>query len=241
MSRAKRTVMVTGASSGIGEQVVKRLLAEGNNVIGIARNFNKTSLAAHDQYQTISLDFSDLQKLEQSLKAMVKRHDEVTDVVCSAGQGRFGSLEEFSYEQIRELLHINFVSQAYVVRAFMPLLKRRGSGNIIFIGSEAALSGGRKGAIYCASKFALRGFAQSLREECAATGVRVGLVNPGMVSTPFFGELDFTHGEQPDNYIEPEDVADAIVWMLNSRQHMVVDELNLSPLKKVIVKKAKDT
>jgi NADP-dependent 3-hydroxy acid dehydrogenase YdfG len=83
----------------------------------------------------------------------------------------------------------------------------------------------------------MRGFAQALREECGGSGIRVGIVNPGMVKTPFFDDLDFAPGDREDNYVEPADVASGIVWMLNSRPGTVIDEINLSPLKKVIVKK----
>ncbi|MCZ6795808.1 MAG: SDR family NAD(P)-dependent oxidoreductase, partial [Planctomycetota bacterium] len=95
-------------------------------------------------------------------------------------------------------------------------------------------AGKRQGAVYCASKFALRGFAQALREECAASGVRVTIVNPGMVRTGFFDDLDFAPGEEPANYVLPEDVAEVVAAVLSMRRETVVDEINLSPLKKVV-------
>ena len=68
----------------------------------------------------------------------------------------------------------------------MRVMKKIGKGDVIFIGSEAALNGSRKGTIYCASKFALRGFAQALRDECSKSSIRVTIINPGMVKTGFF-------------------------------------------------------
>ena len=102
------------------------------------------------------------------------------------------------------------------------------------MGSEAALRGTRRGSVYCASKFALRGFAQALREECAASGIRVTTINPGMVLTPFFDDLDFGPGQEPANYVLPEDVADLVITILSTRSGTVFDEVNLSPLKRVI-------
>jgi len=116
----------------------------------------------------------------------------------------------------------------------LPRLKKKGFGDIVFIGSEAALQGSKNGAIYCASKFALRGFAQSLRAECAKGGVRISTINPGMVQTSFFESLDFQPGEEPANYIEPSDVSDVVKLILTARPGTVFDEINLSPLKKVI-------
>lgn len=231
-----RTVLVTGASSGIGEATVQQLLKNQFDVVGLARDFSDTVVES-DRFEKVEMDFSDIDKLPDLLKALSYRYSNISDLVCCAGQGRFGSLEEFSYNQIKSLMDINFLSQAFTVRAFLPQIKRLGGGNVVFMGSEAALSGGRRGAIYSASKFALRGFAQSLREECAQNSVRIGILNPGMVRTGFFDELDFSHGENTENYIEAQDVAEVIVWMLSSRPETVIDEVNLSPLKKVISKK----
>ena len=112
-------------------------------------------------------------------------------------------------------------------------MKRARHGHLIFTGSEAALTGTQKGSLYCAAKFALRGFAQALRAETARSGLRVTLINPGMVQSPFFDELDFQPGDDADNYILPEDVAEVITQALMARDGTVIDEINLSPQKKV--------
>jgi NADP-dependent 3-hydroxy acid dehydrogenase YdfG len=88
--------------------------------------------------------------------------------------------------------------------------------------------------VYCASKFALRGFAQALRDECANSGLRVSIVNPGMVQTAFFDELSFAPGTEGHQTLFPDDVADAVMSILNSRQGAVIDEINLSPAVKTI-------
>ena len=113
-------------------------------------------------------------------------------------------------------------------------MKKRAAGDIVFMGSESARSGGKRGAVYSAAKFGLRGLAQSLRQECAASGIRVSIINPGMVKTAFFDELDFQHGDEVDNYILPEDVASAVLTIIEARAGTVFDEINLSPQKKVI-------
>ena len=143
-------------------------------------------------------------------------------------------LEQFSYEQIRALIDLNFTSHVFVARAFLPVLKKVGRGHLVFMGSEAALAGTAQGSLYCAAKFALRGLTQALRAECARAGIRVTLVNPGMVQSPFFDALDFRPGPAPDNYILPEDVAEVVVQALTVRNGTVLDEINLSPQKKVI-------
>jgi len=105
---------------------------------------------------------------------------------------------------------------------------------LIFIGSEAALTGSRKGSIYCASKFALRGFSQALRDECAKSSVRVSLINPGMVKTDFFQDLNFEPGEHHSNYLTATDVAETVIYIINARSGIIIDEINLNPANKVI-------
>ena len=226
-------VLVTGASSGIGRAVCERLLADGHSAIGIGRDFGKfpgddRRFAAHE------IDLADLDKLPAHLQNLVATYPALDALVLNAGVGRFGSLEQFSYDQIRVLIDLNLTSHVFVARAFLPSLKKAGRGHLVFMGSEAALTGTAQGSLYCAAKFALRGLAQALRAECARAGVRVTLVNPGMVQSPFFDELDFRPGPAPDNYILPEDVAAVIVQALAARDGTVLDEINLSPQKKVI-------
>lgn len=228
-----RTVLVTGASSGIGFAVSDRLLAENHNVIGISRNIDESTFQ-NIRFKGFPIDLSDLDALPDQLSTLFERFPKIDSAVFCSGRGQFGSLEEFSFEQIRTLMDLNFTSQAFIARSLIPRFKRNKSGDMIFIGSEAALSGTRKGTIYCAGKFALRGFTQALRDESSKSGIRITLINPGMVKTAFFDDLDFNHGESPRNAIEPGDIAELIGTILNLRKETVIDEINLSPLNKVI-------
>lgn len=234
----KADVIVTGSSSGIGRAIALHLLENGYRVIGIARNRQGTPIV-HDSFEDLSIDLEDVEALPDRLGDLANNYSNVQGIVFCAGRGQFGSLEEFSYSQIRSLMDLNFVSQAYLAKAYLPLFKKRGNGDLIFIGSESALKGSRKGAVYCASKFAIRGMAQALRDECSKSNVRVTLVNPGMVNSAFFDELDFEPGNDPENFLVPEDIAHAVDYILNTRSVLSVDEINLSPLKNVVQHKKK--
>ena len=229
----ENTIVVTGASSGIGRATASLLLTHGYRVIGIARDFSKCDFDSTG-ITTIELDLSRLDELPSHLDELIRNHPSITGLVCCAGAGRFGSLEEFSFAQIRELIDLNLTSQVYAIRALLPAMKRRQTGNIILMGSEAALAGGKRGAVYSASKFGLRGLAQSLRQECASSGIRVSIINPGMVKTGFFDKLDFRPGDADDNYILPGDVAAVVLEVIETRSGTVIDEINMSPGKKVI-------
>ena len=233
MHSIKRTILVTGSSSGIGLAVAGQLLEQGHTVLGVARRATHV-LSQYPLFVPINLDLSQLDGLPQKAKAIQQSHPAIDAVIFCAGMGQFGSIEEFSYEQIDALITLNFTSQVYLTKALLPDLKRKNHSDLIYIGSEAALKGSRKGAMYCASKFALRGFTQALREDCSKSNVRVSLINPGMVKTPFFDELSFEPGDHASNSINPEDVAEAVVYVLTSPTNLVIDEINLSPLNKVV-------
>jgi NADP-dependent 3-hydroxy acid dehydrogenase YdfG len=233
VSQTARTIIVTGASRGIGRAVAEKLLQEGCHVIGIGRNFDASDKELQG-FTPVPLDLARIAELPAQLKELRLQHPEIDGLVCNAGYGRFGSLEEFSVAQIQELVDTNLTSQILIAREFLPLFKTRGWGDLVFMGSEAALKGGGRGAVYSATKFALRGLTQSLREECAGTGVRVGIINPGMVRTGFFDELDFRPGDTYDSHLQPGDIADAVWLMLSARPGATIDEINLSPHKRTI-------
>jgi len=227
-----KTAIVTGASKGIGLAISKKLLEKGWQVIGIAREFTESLSSSFIPYP---IDLTKIRDLPAAFKKLLEQYPEVDALICNAGRGIFGSLEQLSFEDISSAVSLNFLSHTYLVKTFLPSLKKKNRGHVVFIGSEAALQGKKEGSIYCATKFALRGFSQSLREECATSNIRVSLINPGMVQTNFFDALYFTPGTDPLEHIFPEDVAEATIFLLDLREGTVVDELNLSPQKKKII------
>ena len=228
-----RHVLVTGSSSGIGRAITEHLLKSGATVIGIARNHKKFQPNS-DNYKTFDVDVSDLKSLPSRLKEILAEFPKLDGLVSNAGYGQFGGLENNSADQIYSYICTNLTSHLVITRMVLPLFKAQKRGDIVYIGSEAALDGGKKGSLYCAAKFGLRGFSQSLREECATANVRVSIINPGMVRTQFFENLDFRPGDEPVNAIEPDDVALAAISVFSARQGTVIDEINLTPLKKAI-------
>jgi 3-hydroxy acid dehydrogenase / malonic semialdehyde reductase len=227
-----RTYIVTGSSRGIGKALCHHLLAQEARVVGIARQASSWQKAG---YVPFDLDLADLKKADILLRNLAHKEKKIDGVISNAGSGRFGGLESFSLAQIRSAIDLNLTSHLLVAHSFVPHLKRQGCGDVVFIGSEAALQGRRQGVVYCAAKFGLRGAAQALREECSRQGVRVSIIHPGMVRSSFFDDLHFSPGDKRDEAIEVNDVVDAIMSVLNARPGTVIDEISLSPQKKVIV------
>lgn len=231
-----KNFLVTGASSGIGGAVSKNLLDSGAKVYGISRRQPAWDHeeSYRENFHWISCDLADFNKLETTIKTILDKCSTLNGAIICHGFGDFGSLEEFSISRINALVDTNLTSTMFISRLVLPGMKKNKSGDLLLIGSEAGLKAGKKGAIYCATKFGLRGFVQALRAECAPSGVRIAIVNPGMVASSFFDKLDFTPGETPDNFLEPEDVAIAVKSVLDMPRGSVIDEINLSPQKTVI-------
>jgi len=242
----KRNILVAGASRGIGAAVCRKLDDDDHHVVGISRFEtkatgipNKPSTSQDplpSAVQTYNVDLSDLGNAEKAVRKIIDKHP-IDGLICNAGVGRFGSLEEFSTLQIQQLLNTNLLSHIMLCRWLLPSLKKASRSDIVFIGSEAALQGGRFGAVYSASKAGLRGFAQALRYECAKANCHIGIINPGMTRTGFFDELSFEPGPDPNHAIDELSVADAVMTLLSAADNSVIDEINLSPLQKVVSKK----
>jgi short-subunit dehydrogenase len=231
--RPRRKVLISGATHGIGQAISRHLLERGDQVVGIGRDFNAWPEQS-DHLHEVTFDLSNLDRLPDTLKEIIDAHPDLDGLVLNAGYGHFGSLEQFSYQQIRQMIDVNLTQHIFLARAMVPQLKKLGRGDIVIIGSESALSGGKRGSLYSACKFALRGFAQSLRAECSSSGARVCLINPGMVASDFFEQLDFRPGDAPENHLRVEDIAEVVHWVLSAHPGTVFDEINLNPLKKVI-------
>lgn len=229
---SQNVALVTGASSGIGLEVCRRLRSLGYRIIGIARHFDAESKRICDH--AIEQDLSDIEQLPEFFASLAKQYPSTSLLVANAGRGLFGSVEELSARDIADLVNLNLTSQILLARAFVPLFKSNRRGDLIFLGSEATHQAGRKGTAYCASKFGLRGFAQALRQEVANRGIRVCLINPGLVDTPFYDLLNFRPGQQEGQFLTAEDVADTVEWVLKSSSGMVLDEINLTARNHVI-------
>lgn len=228
-----RKVLVTGSSDGIGRSITLSLLKSGAKVIGLARDHSKFNPETKN-YIKYKTDFSNEEILLNTITKIIKDHKDLDCLVSNAGFGKFGSLETFSTKEINDFIFTNLTSHMILTNKILPHLKKIRKGNIIFIGSESALKGGKNGSLYSAAKFGLRGFSQSIREESCSKNIHVSLINPGMVRTSFFNNLDFMPGEDKSNAIEPDDIGKIIIDILSTRNGSVIEEINLSPLKKVI-------
>ena len=227
-----KIALITGASSGIGMAIAETLLKHQCRVIGLARDFQKCRIN-HPLFEAHSQDLTDLKQTSSLLKKLLKSH-QPDFFIHSAGSGQFGSIEQFSVKQIESYIQSNVSSALVLSRHVVPVMRHKKAGRIIFIGSESSIRAGKKGALYSSVKFALRGLAFALREDCSKDAISVSLINPGMVRTPFFDELNFKPAGGSSNAIQAEDIAHTVLHILQSNPDIVFDEINLSPRNKSI-------
>ena len=228
-----KCILVTGSSSGIGYEITSKLLDLGAKVIGIARNHDKSNLE-NKNYTTYNCDVSVHEKLEILMKQILKNHPQINCLISNAGYGNFGPLENFSTLQINNFLSTNLTSHLIITKLLLPHFKRNKMGDIIFIGSESGLLGAKNGSLYCTAKFGLRGFTESLSKDVSKKNIRVSMINPGMVRTDFFENLNFEPGNNEENAISIKDISSTVAYILALSRNTVVDEINLSPSKKSV-------
>ena len=225
----KQKILLTGVSSGIGRAIAASILEKPENtLLGLARRA-KDVFSQFPNYHAIKADFSKPAELESLFKNMSMDHPDINILILSAGVGKFGELEQLSLKDFQNLLNVNFLSQAMLIKYFIKTIKKN-QGKIIVVGSESALAGAKKGSAYCASKFAMRGFIQCVRQETRQSGVSVSLVNPGLVNTEFFDSLQFAPHSDPGSSLHVEHLVSLINQLIALPNACVVEEVQIQPV-----------
>ena len=230
-------LLITGSSSGIGKELVTHLLKNNHHIIGLAREQQKiydANPANIDNYHGYNIDFKDLTQVTNLGKKINQEHNDIDVIIINAGYGDFKELEQFSEAQILDMFKVNILSPIFLIKQLLARLKQGQNKKIIFIGSESALNGSKKGSIYCATKFALRGFMQSLRQECKNKHIAISLINPAMIKSNFYDKQKFTHGDAKENYINTSDIAQIIDLIIKLDNNLNLDEINLTNMQKLI-------
>lgn len=188
--RNDSVVVVTGAGSGIGRALAVRLSRESIAGLAIAEVNEETLADTADligetgvNVSSHVLDVADQEAWRAFADEVVKEHGRATHLINNAGVALGGSVGEVSTDEISWLMDVNFWGVVYGTKTFLPLLAREKSAHIVNISSIFGLVAPPGQAAYCASKFAVRGFTESLRHEMEGTNVAVSVVHPGGVST----------------------------------------------------------
>ena len=179
----KKTIFITGASSGIGKATAKYFAQKGWNVIATMRKpENDKELAELPNVTVLPLDVTNLEQIKETTQKALALGD-VDVVFNNAGYALLGVLEATTDEQIVAQMQTNFFGVVRVTQAFIPYFREKGAGLFITTGSSAGLMGFPISSMYDASKFALEGWSESLSYELSEIGVGIKTIEPGLVAT----------------------------------------------------------
>lgn len=198
-----KVYLITGTSSGFGRALAEAVLERGDAVVMTARRTDAVVdlVQRHpDRALAVRVDVTREDDRRACVEAALARFGRIDVLVNNAGRGSLGAAEEFSEQQLREQMDLNFFACAEMIRAVLPSMRERRSGHILNISSI----GGRVNiggfALYGASKFALEGYSEALRDEVAPLGIRVTLVEPGAFRTAFAGDANLRPERIIDDY-----------------------------------------
>lgn len=237
----RQAAVVTGASSGIGLEISKTLCKMGYEVYGFGRNFQpEEPIFIQEHFHPIVCDVLETKKLCTHVKEITAGHP-VSVLVNNAGVGYYGLHEELNPQKIQEMVRTNLEVPLILTQQLLRELKRN-TGYVINISSVTAQQTNPHGSAYGATKAGLSSFSRSLFDEARKYGVRVAAIHPDMAKTNFYRNADFKEGEEAATYLEPEEVAQAVEYILNQRPGMVVSEVTLKPqLHRIARKKSEST
>lgn len=247
MSQDKRRIaIVTGASSGIGEATARKLIAEGVRVIGSGRNSEKLRQLEAElgaDFCAVAGDMTDHAMIDAVFDAAQQTFGKIPDiVVANAGRGLGGSVVESDLEEFQKVLQINVSSTlALLQRSAQLMLKSQPeqyphtAADIIIIGSVVGRNISPFSAVYGATKFAVHALAEGLRREVGPKGIRVSLVEPGLLLSGFQAGAGYSDAmvsmfkEKFGPLLIGEDVANVIHFMISQPPHVHINEIMVRP------------
>lgn len=220
-----KKAIVTGASSGIGKAICGQLAANGWLVYGIGRSFNQSDDTAGTEH--IVCDITDTARLTKTIKEINKNHD-IYLLINNAGVGFYALHEELNPVKISQMVRTNLEAPMIITNLLLRDLKKN-KGTIINISSITAEKTNPHGCAYGATKAGLTSFSHSLFEEARKYGVRVVNIEPDMTDTNLYRNADFTVDENEAARLQPNEVADAVLYVLEQREGLVMTDITIRP------------
>jgi NADP-dependent 3-hydroxy acid dehydrogenase YdfG len=223
--KVSKTIFITGGTSGIGAATARHAVAAGHRVFVTGRSqerlralLDSFDTTQQDQVDGRIVDASSWDETDRAVRGCIERFGGLDVAFANAGFSARGDLGSGDPEKWREMLLTNVLGAALLIKATLPALTAV-RGHFLFTGSTA----GRKvypGNLYTATKWAVTGLAESLRQQVVGTGVRVSNISPGHVDTPLWAE-------RPDAMMEPDDVARTVMWILEQPRNVDISEIIL--------------
>ena len=237
--KRQRKALVTGAGGGVGGALVRTLAKQGWHVYAVVRSYEDAQeLNRINGIEAFRLDLDEAKHVVDWAAELLRgKTDELDLVVHAAAVAVVGPAAKASIEDWQTTLATNVTAPALLTGGVLPAV-RKAKGTIVFINSGAGERAVKDHAVYAASKHALRGYANTLRLEESGSGVRVTTVYPGQIATKMLAGIDRQLGVEfvPEDYIAPQTVADAIVWVANATPDVHISNIDLRPRQEVSAK-----
>ena len=185
MAIDRKVIVVTGASSGIGNAIATLLAKRGFRVLGTCRNPDTHPKKADEFFDLVAMDVTQDASVTTAFKSILEDEHRIDALICCAGSGIAGSVEETSIEEAKAQFEVNYFGTLRSIKAVLPHFRAAGAGRIVVVSSIAGLIGLPFQSFYSSTKFALEGFVEGLRLEVRPFGIAVSLVEPGDFRTGF--------------------------------------------------------
>lgn len=223
--------VVSGVSSGLGTAIANALISKGSVVYGLARNQKKLEDLKKkfgDSFHPVNLDISKSDKVKDWVNTTFSEDFSPDVLINNAGIGSFGAIDDKPEEDWLEMINVNLNGTYFVTSQIVPLMKKKNEHtHIINIGSILGTVARADGTAYCASKFGIQGFSEALFKELRFFDIKVTVINPGSIDTDFFQSSGIS---KHHNMLQPSDLADTVIHVLETPDNMLIDELTVRPL-----------
>ena len=199
----KKTIFITGASSGIGKATSLLFASKGWNVVATMRSPEKeTELSLLNEILLLEADVTDIKSISMAIEQGINKFGQIDVLLNNAGYGQQGIFEAVSHEKIRQQFEVNVFGLMETTRAILPHFRSKKTGTIINITSGVGRVTVPLVSIYAASKFAVEGFSESLSYELESQNIKVKIVEPGYIATPFYqrAKSEFAFDPQLEDY-----------------------------------------
>lgn len=232
----KRLVVVTGASSGIGEATAKAFAREGYPLLLIGRRDDRLKALGLNKAMCAKVDVTDRSSFEKAIQTAESEFGPADCLVNNAGLMLLGQADTQNSEEWKKMFDVNVLALLTGMQLVLPGMKSRNRGTIINISSIAGRKTFANHAAYCGTKFAVHAISENVREEVAGTNVRVSVIAPGAVETELLGhttskEIKNDYGKWKESMggaLAPHDIARAIVFAYEAPQSVCIRELVLA-------------
>ncbi len=217
-----KKILITGGGSGLGAELAKGYGENGNHIILVGRNEENLKKVTKEIIQQGAsaeycvMDISNRDSIDRGIKAIVQKHNNIDYLINSAGVGFFGPIETLTMDEMNTMIDINVKGTIMITMKLLPYINER----ILNIISTAGLKGKVNEAVYCASKFAMRGFTESLQKELSHSKVKITAVYMGGMDTPFWENS--THIKDKSRLKAPQVVAKEIISNDDGREEIII-------------------